>query len=390
MIWDDSSPLIVTCYAGKKYVLLQANVVHHLPLVSKKELRGILSAIHDFTVRGELWNIHKWNAALNKTLDEFFWTTPGIALKIEEIKEPEVMFSSLEASPPTIHLNPTSTPKILNIEDLDADTENEEEGDEDGITRQEAQEIIMRHSLPKAVSRKNVQLPGEGEAEEEDTWMESPPADQQQKCTNSPPEEEAVLQEWCSQEHVSLPTDTLNVSDGSIKPLSPREEKELRDHINSGHVKKSNLRKGCLLSEGPRKPHKRVRDVDRATHVLHIDIAGPHIESREGHHYFLVGALRLPDRPLLIDARLLETRTSVEVCAALERMTSFFESLSFEGSEITGSPRIKRLHSDTAREFTALYFQKLLSNHRSIYHTLTTGYDPQANGTAERSVGLGS
>ena len=45
MIWDDSSPLIVVCYAGKNYVLLQANVVHHLPLVSKKELRAILSAI---------------------------------------------------------------------------------------------------------------------------------------------------------------------------------------------------------------------------------------------------------------------------------------------------------------------------------------------------------
>ena len=172
------------------------------------------------------------------------------------------------------------------------------------------------------------------------------------------------------------------MSDGSIKPLSPQEERELREHINPGHVKKSNLCKGCLLSEGPRKLHKRVRDVDKATHVLHIDIAGPYIESHEGHHYFLVGALRLPDRPLLIDVRLLKTRTSVEVCAALERMTSFFESLSFEGFEITGSPRIKRLHSD------ALYFQKFLSNHRSIYHTLTTGYDPQANGTAERSVGL--
>ena len=105
----------------------------------------------------------------------------------------------------------------------------------------------------------------EGEAEEEDTWMDSPPADQQQKFTNLPPEEEAILQEWCSQEHVSLPTDALNVSDGSIKPLSPQEERELRDHITSGHVKKSNLCKGCLLSEGdsegPRKLHKRVRDL---------------------------------------------------------------------------------------------------------------------------------
>ena len=154
-------------------------------------------------------------------------------------------------------------------------------------------------------------------------------------------------------------------------------------------MKKSNLCKGCLLSEVLRKLHKRVRDVDRATHVLHIDIAGPYIESHEGHHYFLVGALRLPNRPLLIDARLLKTRTSVEVCAALERMTSFLESLSFEGFEITDSPRIKRLHSDRDKESSLpLYFQKFLSNHRSIYHTLTTGYDPQANGTAERSVGL--
>ena len=45
MIWDDSSPLIEVCYAEKKYVLLQANVVHHLPLVSRQELRVILNAI---------------------------------------------------------------------------------------------------------------------------------------------------------------------------------------------------------------------------------------------------------------------------------------------------------------------------------------------------------
>ena len=84
-------------------------------------------------------------------------------------------------------------------------------------------------------------LKGEAEEEDEDIWMDSPPIDEQQRFVNSSQEEEAILQEWCSQEHVSLPTDTLNVSDGSIKPLSPQEEKELREHINSGHVKKSNL-----------------------------------------------------------------------------------------------------------------------------------------------------
>ena len=87
----------------------------------------------------------------------------------------------------------------------------------------------------------------------------------------------------------------------------------------------------------------------------------------------------------MIDVRLLTSRTSVEVCDQLERMTAYFQSLQFEGFETS---RIKRLHSDCAGEFTAPYFERYLSNHKSIYHTLTTGYEPQANGTAERSVGL--
>ena len=69
-------------------------------------------------------------------------------------------------------------------------------------------------------------------------------------------------------------------------------------------------------------------------------------------------------------------------------MTAYFESLEFEGSPIGETSRIKSLHSDHAGEFTAPYFERFLSNHKSIYHTLTTGYDPQANDTAERSVGL--
>ena len=90
----------------------------------------------------------------------------------------------------------------------------------------------------------------------------------------------------------------------------------------------------------------------------------------------------------MIDVRLLTSRTSVEVCDQLERMTAYFESLQFEGFPIGETSRIKRLHSDRAGEFTAPYFERFLSSHKSIYHTLTTGYDPQANGTAERSVGL--
>ena len=59
-----------------------------------------------------------------------------------------------------------------------------------------------------------------------------------------------------------------------FNPLQ-KKEKELRDHVNTGHLNKRQSCKACLLSEGPRRVHRRVRDVDRATHVLHINIAGP-------------------------------------------------------------------------------------------------------------------
>ena len=124
------------------------------------------------------------------------------------------------------------------------------------------------------------------------------------------------------------------------------------------------------------------------THVLHIDIAGPLPLSDDGFICFLVGALRLPGLPLLSHVKLLSTRTSTEVCDELETMVAFFEALQSEGFNIGESCRIKRLHSDRAGEFTAPFFSRFLSNHKTIDHTFTSGYDPQANGTAERAVGL--
>ena len=83
---------------------------------------------------------------------------------------------------------------------------------------------------------------------------------------------------------------------------------------------------------------------------------------------------------------LLTSRGSVEVCDALERMVAFFESLQSEGFTITDSSRAIRLRSNRAGEFTAPYFERSLTNHKSTYHTFTSGYDPQSNGTAERTV----
>ena len=50
-------------------------------------------------------------------------------------------------------------------------------------------------------------------------------------------------------------------------------------------------------------------------------------------------------------------------------------------------PQVVRVHSDKAREFLA---QKVVEgiNSMGIFKTTTTGYDPQANGLAERTVGL--
>ena len=91
-----------------------------------------------------------------------------------------------------------------------------------------------------------------------------------------------------------------------------------------------------MEAEGPRRIHRSSRDVDRATHVLHIDIAGPFFAtSDDGFAYFLVGVLRFSGFPLLIDVRLLTSCTSMGVCDALEKMVAFFESLEFEGFALT-------------------------------------------------------
>ena len=283
--------------------------------------------------------------------------------------------------------------RVRNEDDKEDEKQDKKEDEQQEVQKENLDRVQVEKGRPEHRSsfvgenHNSTRVSNNKNEGEEDIRMTMHDSDSE-RLSAPTPEEEAAIMEWCHSEHVSLHLKSFDISDGTIKPLTEAEEKELKEHISSGHLTKSNLCRGCLLSEGPRRIHKRIRDVDRATHVLHIDIAGPLVQSNDGFYYFLVGALRLPDLPLLIDVRLLRTRTSVEVCAALERMTSYFESLSFEGFPITDSPRIRRLHSDRAGEFTAPYLQKFLHNHRSIYHTLTTGYDPQSNGTAERAVGL--
>ena len=220
------------------------------------------------------------------------------------------------------------------------------------------------------------------------TLLFGPTPSEAYSFTEPQQEEMDEIHGWCISDLVSLPSAPLPSSDGMISPLDPHELEELSDHLRSGHATKSNLCRGCLQSEGPRKIHRSIRDIDKATHTLHIDIAGPFAPSDDGYSYFLVGALRLPGFPLLIDVRTLTSRTSTEVCDELEKMVAYLEALQTEGLPIGETSRIKRLHSDRAGEFTAPFFARFLGNHKSIHHSFTSGYDPQSNGTAERSVGL--
>ena len=114
--------------------------------------------------------------------------------------------------------------------------------------------------------------------------------------------------------------------------------KRKKQRIQSGHLTKShlcNLGRGCLPAEGPRRIHRRIRDVNKDTHALHLDIAGPLTKSDDEYVFFLVGALRLPGFSFLIDVRLLQTRVSAEVCHQLDVTVNYFVSLCFEEFPIT-------------------------------------------------------
>ena len=88
----------------------------------------------------------------------------------------------------------------------------------------------------------------------------------------------------------------------------------------------------------------------------------------------------------MIDIRLLKTRTSVEVCTALERMTS--KSLSFDGFEITDSlPYQKTALRKSKRVHHFVFPEALVQSPQHLSYPHHRVYDPQTIGRAERSVG---
>ena len=102
-IWDDASPLLLTCHVGKKHVVMKANIVHHLLLISHSSLQVLLNAIHDFTAKGEIWDIKRWSAELNHNLDEFYWNNPSSTPSINSAEDAQAMFSALDLPQEGLH-----------------------------------------------------------------------------------------------------------------------------------------------------------------------------------------------------------------------------------------------------------------------------------------------
>ena len=182
--------------------------------------------------------------------------------------------------------------------------------------------------------------------------------------------------------------EVVDISDGescvSLDPEDLERQRELERLELEGPVadpvKKPDHTLEGFQTRGLRRPHRRVKAEELSTGVLSLDLAGPYKPGYDRVQYMLVAALRLVDGRVLQFTRGLRRRLWDGVFAAVQGILS-------EASALAGEkPSIVRIHSDRAREFLA---EKLVDgiNKLGVFKTTTAGYDPQANGLAERSVG---
>ena len=121
MIWDDSSPKIIACSGGLRYILIEAAVFHNLPVITHQELHALLGAIHDFTQTGTLYNAATWSKRLGRKLSLFHWSSPTSSLPQDHAdftEDPQVNFTSVCNSSP---LRVAGLPSTVQIVDLELD-----------------------------------------------------------------------------------------------------------------------------------------------------------------------------------------------------------------------------------------------------------------------------
>eukprot|EP00971_Amphidinium_carterae_P194658 3862744-Amphidinium_carterae.1 len=174
-------------------------------------------------------------------------------------------------------------------------------------------------------------------------------------------------------------------STGEGRDLSDRERAELESHSVGNHWPKCSNSPTCVVSDGPVKRH--MSKQEKSPHVIHADLGGPYELSRDGFRYILVLALRLVGLPLLIFGVCLCTKGAAEVKQAMETQLAFIERLSHPNLPPVGQKRVLRIQTDRSLEFCNGMFEGLCRE-QAVHHSVTVGYDPQSNGSAERSVSI--
>ena len=121
--------------------------------------------------------------------------------------------------------------------------------------------------------------------------------------------------------------------------------------------------------------------LDDQTPTLSFDFSGPFPVSATGARFMLLFVWRLADIRLLW-AFALDRRTK-------ENVRSCLQDVMAELTQWTGGskPPVMRVHSDQAGEFLSPVVMEWLKQH-NIKQTFTSGYDPAANGVAERWIDL--
>ena len=135
----------------------------------------------------------------------------------------------------------------------------------------------------------------------------------------------------------------------------------------------------CKRALGPLHHHKIVGN--RHLPVFTFDFSGPHPRKVNMAQYLLVAVWSLGHMRLLWAFGVESRQTSV----VLPCLQSCFEDL----CALTGGsrPPILRLHSDKASEFLSPPIRAYLSQ-QGVRQTVNSGYNPQANGLAERWIGI--
>ena len=140
----------------------------------------------------------------------------------------------------------------------------------------------------------------------------------------------------------------------------------------------------CKKALGPLYQHLKSKyglRLDDQTPTLSFDFSGPFPVSATGARFMLLFVWRLADIRLLW-AFALDRRTK-------ENVRSCLQDVMAELTEMTGGskPPVMRVHSDQAGEFLSPVVMEWLKQH-NVKQTFTSGYDPAANGVAERWIDL--